>query len=182
MWPLVGLTLTSMSMALAVWLSLESGETQPESPTSTPDVPAIHAVEGTPAVVPDVSPPPVASQPKSNPVSVPVPVPVPISPTPGTTPPKPKKDVLSFSDRAKKALRTLGKSAQIRNCFSAAVTSMSVAVRVSAVTGIASVVVPDHRTGGAPAKCIQRAFERPLLSRGAPGERDYVQNVLNLPQ
>ena len=176
-WSLLGLLL--MSIGLAVWLSQRTGEAPTQGPTASPDLPSPVVAE-TPAIIPPapLPPPSITPEPKPEPVSVPAPAP---EPEHVATPSDPKKTAPSFAERAAKALQTFSKSADIKGCFSNAIPSMEVTVRIAARTGIGSVTVMNPLTkGAAPARCIERMFTGRVLLRPAPGERGEFKKTLIL--
>jgi hypothetical protein len=199
---LVGFGLPAVTLA-AVMLFQGTGaqvtQAVPPLESSLPDVQAAPVPEPAPAPIsptlpPEPAPPtptpePVPPTPPSDAV-LPTPQPPPAAPTPApdSVPPTPQPPpaapapVLSFSERAARALQKFSNSAGLRGCFTDAVPSMVVTVTIAADTGVGTLTVPRLKVGSTVANCIEKEFAKMVFRKGVAGDTDYVQKDITLPR
>ena len=131
---------------------------QAVTPTAAPQPIPEPVVEPSPPIVEPL--PPVAESVVNSPTPVPI--------------------VISFADRAKRALRKVKASAGLKKCFSDAVPSMVVTVTIAARTGVATVTVPTLKLRSVVAGCVEDAFKNAGFPKGASGDADYIARDLKL--
>jgi len=194
---LVGFGLPAVTLAAVMLFKGAGGHVTQTTPPLEPlllDVQAAAVPEAALAPTPptlDAAAPPSAPAPAppivaSDPV-VPIPQPPPAAPTPApdSVPPPPSAapaPVLSFSERAARALQKFSNSAALRGCFTDAVPSMVVTITVAADTGVGTLTVPRLKVGSTVANCIEKEFAKTVFRKGAAGDADYVQKDITLPR
>jgi hypothetical protein len=132
-------------------------DTHPSSPRlRPPPSPAPPTLASDPAP-PTPQPPPAAPSTRAPDCRAPRrPQPPPAAPAP----------VLSFSERAARALQKFSNSAGLRGCFTDAVPSMVVTVTIAADTGVGTVSVPKLKVGSTVANCIEKELAKAAFRKG----------------